>query len=158
MFLKILLKTHFLLDAHIFSASKQICNIKPNQKIHQIQSNWEKKEKREAIGFDLEAAEARSRGGGDWVMVGHSSTGSRWVIHRLGHDGSLVDEGHSGFDLEAAEARSLTWVWWRRDRWVGLKEATVTRSMGGSDIGDVDEISGWVWYRQRLGCLLHFPF
>ena len=56
--------------SHIFSIAKQIYNIIPQyrntketkfrKKIHQIRSNWEKKEEREATGFDLEA---RSYGG-----------------------------------------------------------------------------------------------
>ena len=51
--------------SHIFSAVKQIYNIIPQyrntketksrKKIHQIRSNREKKEEREATGFDLEA-------------------------------------------------------------------------------------------------------
>ena len=76
--------------SHIFSAAKQIYNIiphykntketKPKKKIHQIRSNWEKKEEREATGlrrgraaeatgFDLEA---RSQGGGEGE---HDQTG-----------------------------------------------------------------------------------
>ena len=64
-FLKILKKKYFLFITHIFSAVKQIYNIIPQyrntketksrKKIHQIQSNREKKEEREATGFDLEA-------------------------------------------------------------------------------------------------------
>ena len=56
--------------SHIFSAVKQIYNIIPQyrntketkskKKIHQIRSNWEKKEEREVTGFNLEA---RSYGG-----------------------------------------------------------------------------------------------
>ena len=60
-FLKIPWKTHSLLVAHIFSATKQIYNIihssvqkhkqNPEKKYHQIRSNWEKKEEREVTGF-----------------------------------------------------------------------------------------------------------
>ena len=75
-----------------FLSSKQIYNIKPNQKIHQVRSNWEKKEEREAIGFNLEALEARSCDGGDWVMVGRSSCSG------------LLDMGRE------KKGRSVTWV------------------------------------------------
>ena len=92
-FLKILQKTHFLLIAHIFSASKQIYNIisqqinttktKPNKKKKKNSTNpvklREEGREREATGFNLEAAEARSRGGGkiSWRR-------------RLGHNGLLL--------------------------------------------------------------------
>ena len=54
----------------------------------------------------------------------------------------------------------LIWVWRRRgsrwvwSRWVGLKDAIVMRSVGGSNTGD--EIGGWVWFRwrDRLSSLL----
>ena len=52
----------------------------------------EREREREATGFDLEAAEARSRGGGDWVMVGRSSCGG------------LLDMGRE------KKGRSVTWV------------------------------------------------
>ena len=47
---------------------------------------------REATGFDLEAAEARSCGGGDWVTVGRLSCGG------------LLDMGRE------KNGRSVTWV------------------------------------------------
>ena len=62
--------------SHIFSTAKQIYNIipqyrntketKPRKKIHQIWSNWEKKEERDATGLDLEA---RSCGGCEGEVV-----------------------------------------------------------------------------------------
>ena len=80
--------------------------------------------------------EGRERG--DWVRS--RGGGGKIAWHRwLGHGGSLVNEGHGGFDLEAAEARLVTWVWWRRDQWVGLKEATTTRPLGGSNTSE-----GWL--------------
>ena len=75
MFLKILVKKHFLLDAHIFLASKQIYNIKPNQKIHQIRSQsvkWrEEGREREATGLGLIPMKVGLSKGGNGYKIGN---------------------------------------------------------------------------------------
>ena len=96
-----------------FSASKQIYNIKQNQKIHQIWSNWEKKEEREVTGFDLKAAEATR----SWWVTCLVVVCSTWVERKR------VDRWHGSDSGEISG-----WAWrrrQRRDQWVGLILAKV---------------------------------
>ena len=80
-------KIHCLLDAHIFSSSKQIYNI---HQIPKTQKKHNSKKKKSSNPVKLRE-EGRERG--------------EWVRSRGG--GLLVDEGHGGFDLEATATRSV---------------------------------------------------
>ena len=121
MFLKIPQKTHFLLVAHIFSAAKQIYNnipqyrntkeTKPRKKIHQIRSNWEKKEEREATGLRWDRAaeaKARSRGGGNRVRSRGEIARWRW---RQARSNRVHRRWVWGGMIRSTESWVGDWIW-----------------------------------------------
>ena len=76
----------------------------PKKKIHQIRSNWEKKEEREATGFDIEV---RSRNGGEGE---HNQT--RIIGDGFEHNQTrIIGDGfeHNG-GAEVAQSNQR-WVW-----------------------------------------------